>query len=211
MRWLAACLVVVGSPAAAFVLETPPVIDACGREPTSWNAMATCLGKLGDFQVIRQDGDAKLVRLVQRKQGNIPPRDLGVYLLLQRDHKWRIGGMYEPGEDYEILDLRQVTINDHTGWRIDLGRDLQLDVQLDDATSQRALLVHKVAVFCPGDGYRCYDAVTACDVLVHGKAYWTFRGKLAIEGTSLKITGDRSNGGSMCAVAERVQLGWPSK
>jgi hypothetical protein len=207
-----------GRASAEFVIMEPPVVDHCPHGKT-WPDVLACVTKLGAPTVLQSTAHERLVRVVQKIQGNVGDAvaatyyDLGVYLYVERGKQWQIAGMFEMPGDYELLSFDHVTIDGHRGYRFDIGRSMVLDVELDDTSRARSMLAQRIAVYCAGDSYRCTDITTACDVIVHGKTYWTFRGSIVVEPKQLRVVGDRRRSGapgtSMCTQAAEVSLGWP--
>jgi hypothetical protein len=210
VRWLAILLLFCSGEAAArrIVISDPPIVMAC-REGKSWAIVEACLARQGKLTAERTLPAAKLVRIVQNNEGT--PLDLGVYLYIRRaDGSWKIGGMFE-GTAYVVVDLVPLTLQGHAGYRLDIGQIMRSSVSLDGETSVPSILATRRVLFCAGDSYGCPDATTQCDVLIHGKTLWTFRGKLVFEPEKVKVVGDRSRGGQMCVPSEDVYLGWPTK
>ncbi len=208
MRWLVVLLVLVAADASArrIVISEPPIVHAC-RSGKTWALVESCLVALGKVRMERTLPRAKLVRIVQN--ADQVEDDAGVYLYLQRaDGSWSIGGMFQ-GAPYVIMELAPITIENHAGYRIDVGRILRTTTSLDGVTSIPVILSLKRVLFCSGDTYGCPDATTKCDVITHGKTLFTFRGTLAFEKGLVRVVGDRSKGGSACVPTERVFLGWP--
>jgi hypothetical protein len=212
MRWLFAAalvLTVLPSMAAAerLVIEEPGMYYQCpgGKK---WDDVAKCLKKHGRPEVVRSLLGAKLVRLDQ--QENAQWVDGGIYLYVERKGEWKIHGtFFGRGTDYELLEFKSITIGSHTGHRIDIGQATPLWVQLDGVTTTQALRRSTQTLFCGGVNQACTHTTQNCEVLVRGRAYWTFRGDMKISGNDVTIAGDRRAAGPFCAQAERVFLGWP--
>ena len=185
------------------MIRLPWAVSACPAGAT-WDTVTTCLGKHGDVTLVQEVGDAKLVHVVESKTST----ELGLYLYVKRGAKWQLGGMYESSTGYKNGVLSSLKVGAISGWRIDLEIREDTQVQLDAVTETPAIVDEKLALLCSGAGYRCTQATTSCDVLIHGKAYWSFRGKLAIDHDVVHVTGDRSNAGAMCASPTDITLGW---
>jgi hypothetical protein len=203
-------LLLVAAPAAAerrLVIEEPGMYYACPKGK-SWDDVRKCLDKQGRPAIVKQTGNAKLVRLDQLENGTWV--DGGVYLYVEYQKRWKIAGsFFGRGTDYELGKLEPLTVGKHTGYRIELAQASPLYVQLDGLTTQRATRRVYQTMFCSAQGSYCMQATRVCEVLVHGGAYWTFRGAMKLEGNEVTIRGDRKNAGPFCAQAERVYLGWP--
>ena len=206
MRWLA-LLVLLAVPAHALVIEDPGMYYACPQGKT-WDAVKQCLDKQGRPAIVRTVDGAKLVRLDQLENGAWV--DGGVYLYVEIKKQWKIAGsFFGRGTDYDLQKLEALTIGKHTGFRFEIAQASPLYIQLDGLTTQRATRRVYQTMFCSPNSQYCTQAMRTCEVLVHGGAYWTFRGDLKINGNEVSVTGDRKYAGPFCAQAERVYLGWP--
>jgi hypothetical protein len=208
MRWLVLAPLLFAADASArkIVISEPPIVHAC-RSGQTWALVESCLAAQGKVRIERTLPKAKLVRILQ--VADKVEDDAGVYLYIQRaDGSWSIGGMFE-GAPYTIMDLTPLTLENHAGYRIDVGQILRTTTSLDGVTSIPVILSLKRVLFCGGDTYGCPDATTKCDVITHGKTLFTFRGTLAFEKGLVRVVGDRRLGGASCAASEQVFLGWP--
>jgi hypothetical protein len=212
MRWLALCLLLlllaVAAHAEAFVIVEPPVVRTC-RTHKTWEQMSTCLEQHGTLKTLRSGKGLRLVHIV--KIENTDRVDMGVYLVLERAGAWHIGGMYSGGStSFELLAFEPLTIGKHTGHRMELGVTMTSTISPDDgATTIPALWRLRRTLYCAGTSYGCPDATLSCEVLVRGKAVFTFRGRAELDHNSIWIRGDRSKAGP-CAPADRVFHGWPT-
>lgn len=208
MRWLVWIAVLVAPALAdALVIEEPGMYHACPKGK-QWDDVAKCLRRHGKLDVVKQRTGAKLVRLDQREGGQWV--DGGIYLYVEHDGQWKIAGsFFGRGTDYELLAFEPLAIGKTAGFRIDIGQAALLHVQLDGVTMQQATRRVYQSLFCSPTTSYCAQAVKSCEVLVRGRAYWTFRGDLKINGNEISIAGDRRNAGPFCSQPERVHLGWP--
>lgn len=207
MRTLLVLLVATSAVADALVIEEPAVYYACPQGKT-WDDVKACLDKQGRPVIVKQTSGAKLVRLDQVENGAWV--DGGVYLYVEYKRAWKIAGsFFGRGTDYELQKLEPLVVGTHPGFRIEVAQASPLHVQLDGLTTQRATRRAYQTMFCSAQGRYCAQVVRTCEVLVHGGAYWTFRGAMKLDGNELTVAGDRTNAGPFCAQAERVFLGWP--
>jgi hypothetical protein len=208
VRWLVIAVVLVSaSPGAAFVVEEPGMYYACPGGKT-WATVQSCLEKQGRLAILKQLEGAKLVRLDQQENGQWV--DAGVYLYVEQARSWKVnGGFFGRGSDYELLDFTALTIGKSTGYRIDIGQASQVGIQLDGVTTQLATRRIYQTMFCGPSTRYCTIAVKSCEVLVRGRAYWTFRGSLRVDGNEVTIAGDRRLSGPFCRQPEKQMLGWP--
>jgi hypothetical protein len=208
VRWLV-LLVLLATSARAdmLVIEEPGIYYQC---PTgkSWDEVTKCLKKHGRPEIVKSLSGAKLVRLDQQENGQWV--DGGLYLYIEANKAWKVAGAwFGRGSDYELLDFKPLTVGKHTGHRIDIGQAQALWVQLDGVTAQQAVRRSSQTLFCGGVRNDCTTAMTNCEVLVRGGAFWTFRGVMKVNGNEVSIEGDRKNAGPFCTQAEKVFLGWP--
>jgi len=208
VRWLV-LIALLATPAwADFVVEEPGMYYACPKGKT-WDDVKKCLEKNGRPLVIKQLAGAKIVRLDQLENGKW--FDAGIYIYVEQAKQWKIAGsFFGRGTEYELLDFKPLTIFNHTGYRLDIGQATPLYVQLDGLTTRPATRRTYSTLFCSPNNKYCTQATRLCEVLVYGKAYWTFRGDMKINGNEVTITGDRKIAGPFCGQAERVFLGWMS-
>jgi len=181
---------------------------ACPNGKT-WAVVEKCLKGQGRPVLVKELAGAKLVRLDQ--QENNLWVDAGVYLYVETPkHEWKIsGGFFGRGTEYELTDLKPHTVGKHTGFRIEIAQASPLFVQLDGLTTRPATRRVYQTLYCSPSRNYCTQVVKSCEVLVHGHAYWTFRGTPAQQGDQIVIAGDRKLAGPYCTQAERVHLGWP--
>ncbi len=209
MRWVVAFALLLAVPAHAkeLVIEEPSQYYVCPKGKT-WDEVAKCLRQHGRPEIVRTLAGAKLVRLDQRDGDKWV--DTGLYLYVAQKTGWAAAGNFQGGgTDYELLDLAPLTIGKHTGYRLDIGQATPLYVQLDGVTTSLALRRGTYTLLCNGIDGTCLFVTRNCEVLVHGNAYWTFRGAMTIDGNEVKVAGDRGYAGPFCSQAERVFLGWP--
>ena len=206
MRWLVACLVACASVAAAkIVIMEPAIVRQCSHAP-SWDGVEKCLKKLGKPTVVRDMLGGKLVQLVQPSGDE--GFDTGLSLFVPRGNQWKLGGLYEASGQYELLAAVPLTVQKHTGFRIDIGELLRTSVSLDNVTATPAVFAMHRVLLCGGDDWHCANVVVGCDVFVRGGVMWSFHGTLSISDNQVRVTGDRKLAGAMCSVGETQYLGW---
>lgn len=192
MRWLLACTLLVAATASARVIRLPMVVEECGADLTSEQVL-TCTRKFGDAKVERTLPHAQLIRIAKH---DTSPNAPGYYLFLEDRGKWQIGGMRDG--DGELFGFDSVKLGPHTAYHFELGASERTEVSLDDITSTPAVLVRREQIYCGGTGYRCSVVMTACDVLVGGKAIATFRGTVSWKNDMLHVAGDRTQARGEC-------------
>jgi hypothetical protein len=205
MRWVLACMLVVTATASARVIRVPAIARACDGN-RSWSDVLKCTGTYGDAKLAKALPHARVVHIPGRRDDK--PSAPGVYLFVEEHGAWHLGGLYE-GEA-EVLGLARVTLGSHAAYRVDLGDSLHMQMSVDDVTSTPAVYVRREQLYCSGLGYSCSTVMTACDVLVGGKAIATFRGTVTSKDTTLHIAGDRTRAGRDCDQPEEVPVYFPS-
>jgi hypothetical protein len=201
MRWAFACTFAFAGVASARVISIPAVARECGEEPT-WEDVATCAAKLGTVKIERTLPHARLVRITNENAGA-----RGIYLFVERNKTWRLGGMYEDG--VSVLGLDTVTFAGHAVYRVTFGLSEHSDVSLDDMTMTPVVFVQREEMYCTGAGYRCTTVRTSCDALVAGRARLSFRGTVHWKNGALHVAGDRSRAGTFCDEREVAPLSFP--
>ena len=97
-----------------------------------------------------------------------------------------------------------MTLGKHSGFRLDAGVATTTSMSLDGETTMPAVLRQRLTLLCFDEGFGCTQMMTACDLLLHGKAYYSFRGKVVYANHAIKVVGDRRNAGAYCQQAELV-------
>jgi hypothetical protein len=72
--------------------------------------------------------------------------------------------------------------------------DLSHHVPLGNA----GVFIERVSVVCPSATTSCQSIVTACTVILRGRAVETFRGELLAGRGGVTVVGDRSHSGPYC-------------
>lgn len=196
-------LALVAPPASAKPVLRPTAWSMCGDAP-SWTKLKKCLERFGEVKVARTFERLKVLNLGENAM-NTPAPGLYVYYA-QRGSSLHLVWMSQSasGGKVELLDVRKVSVAGRSGYRLDM-RSVDPVVMFDDQTALEATMRQKTAAFCLGTEMACSHVIESCDVLVGGKAYYTFRGTLSIDGGTAVVTGDRSLAG-MCTTIERTPL-----
>lgn len=201
----AAGVFVIALAASAASAKPAPLITVwtmCGDAP-SWGKLEECLARFGEPKLERTFEHMRIVSVGENGQHARAP---GLYVYAQRGTTLRLlTWQYASAGAAELLDVRQVSIGGTSGYRFDIGTIEPSGVVLDDETVLAATVRRKTAAFCLGPDPICASVVESCDVSVDGKAYYTFRGTLAIQHGTAVVTGDRSHAGT-CTAPERTPL-----
>lgn len=159
---------------------------------TSWEKLQRCLETHDKLSILYDFADAKLVRLHGRT--TMSPT---LFLYMRVDNQWIrtsfYGDLSPSGELLAFTSLR-----DHA-YRIEMGTIYPSSFSLDGVSTVPAMLRNKITYMCTARGM-CHAATTLCELSVHGKVYWSFRGKPVWDGTMLRVAGDPTNAGPQCAV-----------
>jgi hypothetical protein len=190
MRWVCVLLLVTAT-ASAKVIMIPAIARECSEQKT-WGEVMKCAGEHGHAKLEKSLPHARLIRITHDHD-----EQSGLYLFVEAKG-WRLGGMTEYAG--ELLGFDNPTLGTHGAYRYELG----ITERNGDNT-----VIRREQVYCGGVGYRCTTVVTACDVLVAGKAIETFRGTVSWHHDHLRIAGDRTHAGGECAQAEEVNVWFP--
>lgn len=164
---------------------------------TSWEKLKRCLEQHDKLIVLHEYPDAKLVRL----HGGITTTPT-LFLYMRVDNQWlRVSFYGELGPNSELLAIKPFV--DHS-IRLDMGYAYPSSVMLDDITPTPALLRHKITSLCTSRGV-CTSVVTACELDVRGKAYWSYRGKPVWDGSLLRVAADATNAGAQCELHDSMR------
>ena len=200
-RLLVLTLLVVTTSSASprRVVHIPTIGELCpGGE--DWDKVTTCIKRQAPAaKIIRDQPDLKLVRVAENTR-------FGGLYLYTHPKQWKLSGEVRTYQDFDLLSFEPGTFGKRSGYRIDIGMAQESAITFDPESGVvvPALFVYKLTSLCLGEGYGCVQMTTSCDVLVHGKAYNSFRGKLVYENKQLKVVGDRSNAGQYCTQGELV-------
>ena len=190
-------LVTAGTASARRAVRLPTLRDLCPGG-ASWEKVSPCIERQTQFKVLRDEPNLKLIAIAGGA------RFYGIYLYTHRDD-WQLRGEVRVYQENEVLAFSRATFGKHTGFRIDVGLTSTTSISLDGGeTNVPARFRYQVTALCFDDGFYCTQVTTSCDVLFHGKAINTFRGKLVYEDKQLKVVGDRSMAGQYCTQADLV-------
>lgn len=201
-------LLVLGALAAdATARRRPPPPDEL-RDPfgdsrapcsqgKSWPKLRACLEK-DDVRVsvLHELEGAKLVALVTEGSTSTPLR-----LYVQNGEQWRQASFFSTNNtSSELLSFKQVG---EQRYRIDQGTLMQTSAVIGaPGTVKRVWLRRRVTTLCTDTS--CRSVITACDAMVEGKAYLSFRGTLHAQGTTVFVVGDKSRAGAQCAPSPSI-------
>lgn len=179
------------------VVHIPTLRELCPGGP-DWAKIAACVKRQGDFKLVRDEKTVKLVELPQQA------RIGGLYLFMHDGKTWQLRGELHVWQELDVLGFTRVAYGKHSGYRVDAGMAMQTSHSFDGETSIPATLRQQYALVCFEDSFGCTQVMTSCDLLVHGKAYNSFRGKLVYANKELRVVGDRGSAGNYCQQPELV-------
>jgi hypothetical protein len=202
MRALAVTLVILLAGTVSASPPPPPdpqIYEDC-VEARSLASLTECFRPFGEPTALWGTATLKLFAVKQARW------DRGVFLYRLVGTTWKLSGMTFDSDGF--LAIESVTIGKHAGYRLEFGRIRPTQVILDDSSPVAGTIAAKSSLYCRGDTISCTEVITACDIVIKGKAYRTFRGTVTInKDYNLDVSGDRTKAGD-CASPERVNLGW---
>lgn len=171
-------------------MSNPPSCE----QGKSWPKLRTCLERDHvRVTVLYEVTGAKLVALVTDGATSTPLR-----LYVQSGELWKQASFF--GVNNEASDLLAFKRIGDGQFRIDQGMLIQTSTVVGaPGTSQRVWLRRQLTTVCTGTA--CRALYTACEAMVDGKAYWSFRGTLHAQGTAVFVVGDKSHAGGLCSPA----------
>jgi hypothetical protein len=194
MRVLAAALILLATATAFAKKPARPRFDdddyyykpapQCPKTGT-WAKLQKCqFREATDVQLLRDLPTAKLVAYAPRGY-TAGMKRLELYLLA--NGAWTKSGFYAETSPSAELIAFEVVAGDV--FRLDMGYASSTWVTLDEMNTRPAMLRRRYTYFCSMT-HGCRSVLSACDVLVHGKAVSTFHGDVKWTGTQLEIRGD---------------------
>lgn len=189
-------LVLAASADARRVIHMPTLGELCPGND-SWDSIAQCIRRQAPFTLVHDGAGAKIVSISEMG------RFSGVYVYTHAK-KWALRGELRLYHERDVLGFTRVELGQHTGYRVDIGVATAMPMSFDGEMSVPTVLRQQHTLLCLDDRADCLQIVTACDLLVHGKAYSSFRGSLQYTDRQLKVVGDRRNAGMMCVQSEVV-------
>lgn len=171
-------------------------LRACS-EGKSWPKLRACLEKdHAKVNILHDVDDAKLIALVTEGAASTPLR-----LYVKEGEQWLQASFF--GVDNAASSLLSFRRLGEGRYRIDQGLLMQTSAVVGaSGTSQRVWLRRQQTTICTDK--TCRTVITACDGMVDGKAYWSFRGTLYEQGRNLFVVGDKSHAGQQCAPSPPV-------
>lgn len=196
MRWLPVLLVLVSLKADARPVR-PVDLDDLHRTPprcpatNSWQRFTRCQLKHLTFELLRDLPAAKLIAV--GGSGGSARKRLTLFLLAGT--QW-VESSFR-GDVTATSELLAFTKLASDTYRVDVGHASPTWVTLDEVTQRPAVLRRAVTHVCVATS-GCRQTVTACEVLVNGKAIAGYRGEPVWDGNSLKLRADVRNTNRYC-------------
>jgi hypothetical protein len=178
------------------VIHIPTMAELCPGN-AEWSKVTECIKRHGKLALLRDEANLKLVGVTEGRRIN------GLYVY-SHDKQWRLRGELRADQPHDVLRFERVKLGKHTGHRLDVGFSTATSFSSDGEIVVPALLRQTLTLLCFDDTLGCTQIMTACDLLLHGKAYHSFRGKLEYANRQIKVVGDRRNAGDECQQAELV-------
>jgi hypothetical protein len=179
------------------VIHIPTIGELCPAA-AEWTKVVGCIKRqsgVGPIKLLRDDANLKLLHLAEG-------RFAGLYVYVHRK-QWTLLGEMRLYQQFDVLGFAPVKFGEHTGHRLDVGFATQSAVVLDGESTVPAMFRSVLTMLCFDDSHACsLQVMTSCDVIVHGRTFFTFRGQLVYEERQLRLAGDRRNAGQYCTVSE---------
>ncbi|HEX5059197.1 MAG TPA: hypothetical protein VFV99_07545 [Kofleriaceae bacterium] len=196
-RWLVLALLLAstGTASPRRVVHMPTLPEVCPSN-AEWDKLDACIRRHGTMKVLRDEPALKIIDLDDRMS-----RFGGIYVYAFKT-KWDMRGTMRLWQEHDVLGVQHVTYGKHKGIRFDVGLSTAMPFTLDGETSMQGVLRQQETMVCFEDAWGCLQAITSCELLMRGKAYYSFRGTLAYADKQLQIVGDRSRSGTYCTSPE---------
>lgn len=168
---------------------------------TDWNKLQRCMQSKDKVVILRDLPSAKLVRRFGKATASPT-----ISLYMRVDGTWNVTTF-----SWSALDGNEVTaltMLSDGALQLEATATMPTSVILDGVVPLPALLRRKYTTICTARA-ECNSVQTSCDMWIHGKAYWWFRGKAMWDGQLLRVDGDATNAGSYCEVPRPVRFGGP--
>jgi hypothetical protein len=194
---IALAFVLAGGRAdARRVVRMPTLRDLCPGN-AEWAKVAECLKRQVVFKLAHDDARVKLVHVPGASRFG----GLYVYSFAKQ---WQLRGELRLYEEHDVLAFQRVTLGKYGAYRLDAGVSAATTFSFDGETSVPAVLRQQITLLCFDTTLGCTQVMTACDLMLSGKAYYSFRGKVVFAAHELKVVGDRRNAGNYCVQPELV-------
>jgi hypothetical protein len=193
---LAACALLGGRADARRVVHIPTLAELCPAN-AEWASVAQCIRRHAKFTVIREEAQLEIIDINSDAGGYFG----GVYVY-RHDKQWTLRGEVRLYEQHEILAVQQATFGTSGAQRVDIGLVSPMPFAPDgENIVAQGVLRQRITAVCFDGAGGCSQLVTSCDMLLHGKAYNSFRGTLTYQNRTLGVTGDHTNEGQFCRQA----------
>jgi len=169
--------------------------QSCDRDK-SWPKLHGCLQRGGNSVTELYDLDR--AKLVTVRGGSTTNDTAAVYLFLLRDGVWQRANVYSTvNPTNEILSFGRMQKT--RAYKLEVGTVSTVMTTLGENWVGRVTMRRLLTTVCLDDTGYCRSLFTQCDALIDGKTYWSFRGTLSIEKGAIRVTGDASRAGALCA------------
>lgn len=171
--------------------------EMCERN-ASWPKLVKCLGKGGlKVKTLYDRGTARLVSVESNATF------ASVFLYRQNKGRWERAGLYlSTSPAIEILSFER--FKHENGYRIEQGSIMRSSAFTGGQfpggpqTSVQVTLRRVTSSVCLDNNY-CQSIITSCEALVDGKTRWSFHGTLRIDHGQIRMSGDPTYAGQICA------------
>jgi hypothetical protein len=183
--------------------RAPTPEELCERNK-SWTKLVACLKKQGNNGTVTTMTDLGTARLVSVKS-NPSYDNAAVYIYMQKSGRWqRLSGYFTINPSTAVLGFER--LKKENGYRLEQGQVYKTTALIGeqarfvgaDQTRVPVTLRRKTTSVCLDNG-NCQTFITSCEALVDGKARWSFRGTLRVDHGAIRMSGDRTYAGQVCA------------
>ena len=190
---LLACALLGGRADAKRVVRMPTLAELCPAN-AEWSTVAQCIRRHARFTFVRDADQLKIIDIDSDAGGYYG----GLYVY-RHDRQWTLSGQVRLYQRHEILATTHATFGSHGAERVDIGIAAAMPFAPDgENVIAQGVFRQRITAVCFDSPGGCSQLVTACDMLLHGKAYNSFRGTLTYENGALGVAGDRTNEGLFC-------------
>lgn len=199
---LAACALLGGRAEAKRVVHIPTLAELCPAN-AEWSTVAQCIRRHVKFTFVRDEEQLKIIDVDADGGGHFG----GIYVY-QHGAQWTLRGEIRLYQTHEVLAVQHATFGNQSAERIEVGIAAAMPFAPDgENVVAQGVFRQRITAVC-FDGQRfCAQVVTSCDLLLHGKAYNSFRGTLTYEKGVFGVRGDRANEGQFCRQPDIVSAG----
>lgn len=200
---LVACALLAGRAEAKRVVHIPTLAELCPAN-AEWSNVAQCIRRHVKFTFVRDESELKIIDINADGGGYYG----GVYIY-RHDKQWTLRGQMRLYQQHEILGVQHATFGSKGAERVDVGLAGAMPFAPDgENVVAQGVFRQRITAVCFEGAAGCSQLITSCDLLLHGKAYNSFRGTLTYKNDALGVAGDHTNEGQFCHQPEIMSGGF---